>query len=280
MMYSIREKYKHLIPKPEKGLGQHFLRNHIVAKRISDFVWSNNIDYVLEIGPGSGDLTFALLEYGKVVAVEVDTRLKPFWDQIQQEIPHLEIIWKDILEITEEAIPQGNYNVAGNLPYMIGTAIISHLIKHFPRWNLGVFMLQREVARRIRATEGRERSSLSVWIQTYFEIISTLKVKPGAFYPPPKVMSEVIFLKRRSSPLCNVGYNEWEHFLKIIFKQKRKTLANNLKNAGFSKECIDYILKDLGITMSTRAEEVSIELLCHVYQLLYSKNICKDKSDS
>ncbi|UZN22625.1 ribosomal RNA small subunit methyltransferase A [bacterium 3DAC] len=276
-MYEIREKYKHLIPKPKKGLGQHFLKDHSVSRRIADYVWKDGPDYILEIGPGAGDLTFALLEKGPVVAVEIDNRLKPFWETVIKDVPHLTIIWADFLKLREDDIPTGTYNTTGNLPYMIGTTIITHLVKYFPSWKLGAFMLQKEVARRIKAQKGKEKSSLSIWMQTYTEIVSSFLVKPGAFSPPPKVMSEVIFLKRRETPLCNIDYDKWEKFLKGVFRQKRKTLANNLRNMGYSKQCIEHILNVVGLKPTIRGEEVSVETLCHVYTLLSTENICKNQ---
>ncbi len=276
-MYEIREKYKHLIPRPKKGLGQHFLKDHTVSRRMADYVWKNSPDYILEIGPGAGDLTFALLEKGPIVAVEIDDRLKPFWEAITKEVPHLTVIWADFLTLKEDDIPTGIYNTAGNLPYMIGTTIITHLIKNFSTWSLGAFMLQKEVARRIKAQRGKEKSSLSVWMQTYTDIVSSFVVKPRAFSPPPKVMSEVLFIKRQETPLCHVDPDIWENFLKGVFKQKRKTLLNNLKNMGYSKDCIEYVLRKAGVKPTSRGEEVSVETLCHVYTLLSSENICQDQ---
>ncbi len=279
-MYKLREKYKYLIPHPKKGLGQHFLRDHKVARDIALFVWQNNPKFVLEIGPGAGDLTFALLEMGPVIAIEIDGRLKPFWDAVQREIHHLQVIWADFLQIGEETLPVEPYNVAGNLPYMVGTAIISHLLKSFKQWNRGAFMLQKQVAKRIYATSGKSKSSLSIWFQTYAEVISTQTVKPGAFFPPPKVMSEVIYTRRREEPLCEADPDKWEMFLKGVFKQKRKTLKNNLISMGYSKECVEYILRNLGIMDTIRGEEVNVETLCHVYHMLSSKDICKDQSNA
>ena len=275
-MYEIRDKYRHLIPKPKKGLGQHFLKDHNVARKMADFVWESSPDFVLEIGPGAGDLTFALLQKGPVVAIEIDTRLKPFWDAVMKDIPHMTVIWGDFLTFHEDILPEGLYNTTSNLPYMAGTTILTHLVKHFSRWERGAFMLQKEVADRIKAQKGKVKSSLSIWMQTYLDIQSSFKVKPGAFTPPPKVMSEVILVKRRETPRCDIDKDQWEMFLKGVFAGKRKTLRNNLRAMGYKDQCIAKTLKEASLKLTARGEEVTLETLCHVYKILHSKDICQD----
>ena len=277
--YQIREVCKHLLPPPKKGLGQHFLKSRAIARKIADWAWEDSPRLVLEIGPGRGDLTFALAQGGPVVAVEIDLRLKPFWRCIQEHTK-IEIIWGDILNLKEEDIsPTHPYAIASNLPYYIGTTILTHLTKHFRGWHTGVFMFQREVAERIKAKPGtKARGSLSVWIQNLFEVQKSFTVPSGAFTPPPKVVSEVIKLKRRAKPLCTENIDCLERLLKIVFASKRKNLRNNLR-AHFG-DYADILLTVAGIDGKRRAEQLSNEEVCRLFQTLFAEGFCEGKSDA
>jgi 16S rRNA (adenine1518-N6/adenine1519-N6)-dimethyltransferase len=275
--YEIRESCKYLLPQPKKGLGQHFLKSRSVAEKIASWAWEEHPQMVLEIGPGRGDLTFALAKHGPVVAVEIDQRLKPFWNCIRKKA-NINIVWQDIFNLKEQDInPPTPYSVASNLPYYIATTIVTHLVKHFKGWSTGVFMFQREVAERIKAKPGtRLRGSLSVWIQNLFEVEKSFIVPRGAFTPPPKVTSEVLKLKRRTAPLCTDDIDCFERLLKIIFANKRKNIRNNLR--AFFRDYADILLTEAGIDGKRRAEQLENEEICRLYKTLSAEGFCQGES--
>ncbi len=243
----------------KKSLGQNFLKDKNIIKKIADSINPTEEDLIIEIGPGAGALTKELVKKkSEVICFEIDTRLKEILEQINSE--KLTIIYKDFLSIKiNEYINQNKYKnlyFVGNLPYYITTAIINKIVKESNPYEITI-MVQKEVADRFGAKpETKDYSSISIFLQYNFDIERVCNVSKTCFEPVPKVDSSVIKFKRNKK----ISANDEEKFYKLIkdsFTQKRKNLKNNLK--GYDLNKIQMILKKYDKDLTARAEQLSIE---------------------
>lgn len=243
----------------KKSLGQNFLKDKNIIKKIADSINPTEEDLLIEIGPGAGALTKELVKKkSEVICFEIDTRLKEILEQINSE--KLTIIFKDFLSIKiNEYIDQNKYKnlyFVGNLPYYITTAIINKIVKESNPYEITI-MVQKEVADRFSAKPGtKDYSSISIFLQYNFDIERVCNVSKTCFEPVPKVDSSVIKFKRNKK----ISANDEEKFYKLIkdsFTQKRKNLRNNLK--GYDLNKIQAILKKYDKDLTARAEQLSIE---------------------
>lgn len=243
----------------KKSLGQNFLKDKNIIKKIADSINPTEEDLIIEIGPGAGALTKELVKKkSEVICFEIDTRLKEILEQINSE--KLTIIYKDFLSIKiNEYIDQNKYKnlyFVGNLPYYITTAIINKIVKESNPYEITI-MVQKEVADRFSAKPGtKDYSSISIFLQYNFDIERVCNVGKTCFEPVPKVDSSVIKFKRNKK----ISANDEEKFYKLIkdsFTQKRKNLKNNLK--GYDLNKIQMILKKYDKDLTARAEQLSIE---------------------
>lgn len=243
----------------KKSLGQNFLKDKNIIKKIADSINPTEEDLIIEIGPGAGALTKELVKKkSEVICFEIDTRLKEILEQINSE--KLTIIYKDFLSIKiNEYINQNKYKnlyFVGNLPYYITTAIINKIVKESNPYEITI-MVQKEVADRFSAKpETKDYSSISIFLQYNFDIERVCNVSKTCFEPVPKVDSSVIKFKRNKK----ISANDEEKFYKLIkdsFTQKRKNLKNNLK--GYDLNKIQMILKKYDKDLTARAEQLSIE---------------------
>lgn len=243
----------------KKSLGQNFLKDKNIIKKIADSINPTEEDLIIEIGPGAGALTKELVKKkSEVICFEIDTRLKEILEQINSE--KLTIIFKDFLSIKiNEYIDQNKYKnlyFVGNLPYYITTAIINKIVKESNPYEITI-MVQKEVADRFSAKPGtKDYSSISIFLQYNFDIERVCNVSKTCFEPVPKVDSSVIKFKRNKK----ISANDEEKFYKLIkdsFTQKRKNLRNNLK--GYDLNKIQAILKKYDKDFTARAEQLSIE---------------------
>ena len=243
----------------KKSLGQNFLKDKNIIKKIADSINPTEEDLIIEIGPGAGALTKKLVKKkSEVICFEIDTRLKEILEQINSE--KLTIIFKDFLSIKiNEYIDQNKYKnlyFVGNLPYYITTAIINKIVKESNPYEITI-MVQKEVADRFSAKPGtKDYSSISIFLQYNFDIERVCNVSKTCFEPVPKVDSSVIKFKRNKK----ISANDEEKFYKLIkdsFTQKRKNLRNNLK--GYDLNKIQAILKKYDKDLTARAEQLSIE---------------------
>ena len=243
----------------KKSLGQNFLKDKNIIKKIADSINPTEEDLIIEIGPGAGALTKELVKKkSEVICFEIDTRLKEILEEINSE--KLTIIFKDFLSIKiNEYIDQNKYKnlyFVGNLPYYITTAIINKIVKESNPYEITI-MVQKEVADRFSAKPGtKDYSSISVFLQYNFDIERVCNVSKTCFEPVPKVDSSVIKFKRNKK----ISANDEEKFYKLIkdsFTQKRKNLRNNLK--GYDLNKIQAILKKYDKDLTARAEQLSIE---------------------
>jgi 16S rRNA (adenine1518-N6/adenine1519-N6)-dimethyltransferase len=227
-----------------KRLGQNWLVDRRYAERIVDAVAPAPSDLVVEIGPGPGALTDLLVpRAGHTLAVEIDPRmLEPLAARHLPDrltVLHADVLQVDVSAVVGAALAErpalGRARVVANLPYYISSPVLAHLIDHRRVLTDITVMLQREVVDRLAATPGgKEYGALTVLVAMYCEPKRLFDVPPGAFRPAPKVRSSVVRLSIRPGPAVDVP--DEELFFKIVraaFAQRRKTLENSLKAAGF-----------------------------------------------
>ena len=254
-------------PAPLKSFGQHFLRDEGVLERIAAACELQPGDVVIEVGPGTGELTQRLLSRGaRVVAVEIDARLCRLLRQRFAASHDFALIESDVLAaqpgvlLQRAGIQSGQpYMMAGNLPYNAGAAILRHFLEAaWPPQRL-VVMLQREVARTICASQGG-LSLLSIAVQVYAQPHSLFDVAPQAFEPAPRVVSTVLRLDMRPEPL--VSADERERFFELVragFGTPRKQLRNALAGGlQLRPELALELLSAAGVDPSLRPGDLSI----------------------
>jgi len=229
----------------KKSLGQVFLSDQRIAKKIASFVPSGS--KVVEIGAGAGTLTEELAKrVRKVISVEVDRRLEPLLRERLELFENVTLVFEDFLKL--DLTEYGNYVFVGNLPYHLGTRIIGKLLKESST-ELAILMLQKEVAERITACPGsKDYCSLSVFVQSLCDVKVLFHVAPSHFVPNPKVDSTVILLH----PATRSRDPEFEGFVRRCFSNRRKKLINSAKISS-------KLLESLGIPADVRPENLSVE---------------------
>ena len=261
-----------------KSMGQNFLTAAWVPEDIADAAGLDEHTGVLEIGPGIGCLTEQLsLRAGKVVAVELDTALRPVLAETLAGRDNVEIVYGDVLKLDipallDEKMPGMRRVVCANLPYNVTGPVISSLLESGCFDSVTV-MIQREVARRICAGPGtKDYGAFTVFVNWYAQPELLFDVSPDCFIPQPKVTSSVIRLDCRSAP--PVGVRSEELFRRVVraaFAQRRKTLLNAL-GAGFgelSKETIEKCLRDSGFDPKLRGEVLGIGEFAKIADAFY-----------
>jgi 16S rRNA (adenine1518-N6/adenine1519-N6)-dimethyltransferase len=276
--------------KARKSLGQNFLTDRQVARRIIDAVSPSQNDAIIEIGSGTGALTHMLAKgSGHLVAIEIDARLA---EELRgtMKAENITIVTADALslnwdELIDDAKSKLNaapgpdealsrVRIVANLPYYISTPIIEKLLSLGRQIFDMTLMLQKEVADRITAEPGgREYGYLSVIVQYYCVATKLFEVPPYAFTPEPKVNSAVIRLRVREQPAVKVA-DERKFFslVRACFAQRRKTILNNLKAAaasqGFNKD-VELALEAASVAPQRRAETLSLAEFACLLEALY-----------
>lgn len=254
----------------QKRFGQNFLIDQHVLNKIINAAAITKEDTVLEIGPGIGSMTQYLLENaGHVIAVEIDKALIPILSDTLKDYDNFTLINEDILKLDINRIVKEHnggkpIKVVANLPYYITTPIIMGLFEsNVPIDNITV-MVQKEVALRMQAAPGtKDYGALSLAVQFYSDPYIVANVPPNCFMPRPNVASSVIKLDLYEEP--EVKVNNEEHLFKLIrasFNQRRKTLANGIKNfqgLNYSREEVVSALNNLGIREDVRGEALSLQ---------------------
>lgn len=255
--------------KAKKNYGQNFLVDPIIVERSANEVKDGA---VIEIGPGIGGLTEELAKScSKVVAYEIDKELIPVLEEVLKEYKNVEIINEDILacdiesKVKELSKEYGRVSVCANLPYYITSPVLFKLFA-IDEINKIVVMVQKEVGDRFVAKKGdKEYSALSVEGQILFDINKLYTVPARSFNPSPKVDSVVISFKKKDKDITDLEslYN----FIRICFKQRRKTIYNNLKEE-YLEEDIHRYLEKAKIKESQRAQELSAEEIENLYNII------------
>lgn len=265
----------------KKGFGQNFLTDPKICKKIVDRAKIEG-GVVLEIGPGSGILTNELLKRAeKVIAVEKDKELIPILEEKFKDIKNFELVNEDFLRLDLKKIVEENekfkeFRICANLPYYITSPAVIKILSSKLEIKTTTLMLQKEVAKRFAAKKGESNyGSISVFVQYFSEPEILFNVLRGSFFPPPKVDSAVINLKKK--PLNKSVENE-EFFFEVVrtcFSQKRKKILNPLYEKfnmmlKISKKELEGMLKEIEM-QNKRAQELSVEEYVFLSNELYRK---------
>ena len=253
--------------KPKKYLGQHFLNDENIARKIVESLSISNYSNVLEIGPGTGVLTKYLIEKKiNLKLVEIDKDSVNFLKSNLQIDP-LIILENDFLKLQLDDVFNDKFAIIGNFPYNISTQIIFKALEYKNLIPELIGMFQKEVAERICEKKGSKKYGiLSVLTQAYYDTEYLFSVPPSVFTPPPKVVSAVIKLVRKKQ--TEINYNE-KLFFKVVkqsFQQRRKTLRNSLKTFNLTDSLREDTIFDL------RPEQLSVKEFIHLTDLI-DKNI-------
>lgn len=262
----------------KKSLGQNFLVNPDVCPAMAAASCDKDTA-VIEIGPGIGVLTKELAKVaGKVVAIELDERLRPVLKRTLSEFQNVKVIFGDamkldIAEIIKSEFPQfSKVCVCANLPYYITSPIIMMLLESRLPLDSITVMVQKEAAERLAAEIGsREAGAVTVAVNYYATAEVLFEVDRNSFMPPPNVDSAVIKLTIRKTPPIKVS-NEaaFFKFVKACFAQRRKTMVNTVANSlHIEKSTIKEALLQLGIAETVRSEQLTMQQLCDIANALF-----------
>lgn len=246
-----------------KRLGQNFLVDANIVRGIVEAVGAKPGDRILEIGPGIGTLTQGLAESGaEVTAVELDKKLPAVLAETLAGYNNVRIVPGDILKVNiPEIMGDGPFKVAANLPYYITTPILMALLEKHLSMSILVTMVQKEVALRMIAKPGgKAYGALSVAVQYYTKPHIAFDVPPRSFIPAPEVDSVVIVCDVREKPAVEV--KDEKMFFKVVkaaFGQRRKTIANAMKGAGFTRDTIEAAFAKSEIDSKRRGENFTLK---------------------
>jgi len=246
-----------------KSLGQNFLYDLNLTGRIARAAGPLEGVVVVEVGPGPGGLTRALLAHGaaKVIAIERDPRcLAPLAELAAHYPARLEIIEGDALRLDPAALTDSPRRIVANLPYNIATALLLKWLDRIGDYESLTLMFQREVAERlVAAPRSAAYGRLSVLVQWLCETSILFDIPPRAFTPPPKVTSSVVRLVPRAMPLAAADKARLERVTAAAFGQRRKMLRSSLKPLGLP---VEILLAAAGVAGTARAEELSVAEFC------------------
>ena len=247
----------------KKHLGQHFLKDQVVARKIAETLLLNGYDNVIEIGPGTGVLTQYLLEQDiNLLALDLDRESIEYL-KTDFEINHLKLLQRkksfevrnaDFLKEDLSTLFNGApFGITGNFPYNISTQIVFKMLEYKDRIPEFTGMFQKEVAQRICEKEGSKAYGiLSVLVQAFYEAEYLFTVHPEVFNPPPKVQSGVLRLTRKDNLTIDCSETLLKTVVKAAFNQRRKTLRNSLKTLQLSENLTKDAIFD------KRPEQISV----------------------
>jgi len=256
---------------PDKGFGQNFLVDSATLTAIVDAAAITSTDTVFEAGPGLGVLTRALAERAeRVVSVELDRRLAPVLAETLSGLDNVELVEGDAVRFDFGRLPEGSLLVA-NLPYNAATAVVTRALES-ARFARLVFLVQREVAERLTAEAGTPAyGSLSLLVHHFGTARQVRRVPPGAFLPPPKVISSVVRIEVRSGARPDP---ELFAFIRTCFAHRRKTLVKTLAMAGYDRSRVEAALQRLGLAERVRSEQLDLDAFRDLMRLV------QDRKDS
>ncbi len=269
----------------KKSLGQNFLIDVNILRKIIAFTGINKDSGVIEIGPGIGSLTEQLaIHAGKVIAYELDGRLLPILNETLKKYDNVDIVHLDFLKVDLQKVKATDFadykkvHIIANLPYYVTTPILFHILEQYTFIENITVMLQKEVATRIAAQPNtKEYGSLSIAVQYYAHAKLLMDVPKTVFIPQPNVTSSILQLEIRNQPLVNV--KDESLFFRIVqasFSHRRKTILNNLHknfNGNYTKEEIDQLLHCVHINSTRRGESLSIEEFASLANVMVEKKM-------
>lgn len=260
----IKNTIKQLHFTPKKFLGQHFLINTVLIQEIVIAVKDINPSFIVEVGPGLGALTKPLIALNIPLAVvEKDITLCRYWED------QVFVIKGDILHFKWIEYLHQRSLLIGNLPYQVASRLLVQCSQNVKHLRYMVLMFQKEVAERICAKPySKKYGMLSVLSQCVWDIEWFLEASPKDFYPQPKVSSQVLLFKKK--PVISIVRNlpEFTDFIKLCFTQRRKFLFNRLKKK-FGISHTKGVFNKIGLSLSVRAEEVSVDQFVCLFRQLY-----------
>jgi 16S rRNA (adenine1518-N6/adenine1519-N6)-dimethyltransferase len=258
-----------------KALGQHFLKNPFILKKIVRTIGPQESDLIIEIGPGKGALTLPLAtKAGQVIAIEKDSSLAAFLQK--KDLPNLTVLEADVLKVDFNKLIEKDtweaVKLVGNLPYSISSPLLFRIIGEKDLFSECVFLFQKEFAERICAQPGTKKyAPLSILFQVYYFTRLHFLVPPNSFSPPPRVESALVSLQRREKPLFQLEEEVFLKFLKKVFQHRRKTLLNNLTRLQYPPPLLREAFKKFGLANTLRPEQLTISQLVSLYQFLKEK---------
>jgi len=274
-MVSILRELRQFSVKPKKSLGQHFLIDRNILKKVVQTAKINEDDVVLEVGPGLGEMTMELCKKAKkVIAIEIDLNLIKILKEKLLKYPNIELIEGNILEIDFLKIYKSEgkpLKVVANLPYNISTPLIFHFIEERKCFSDLTIMVQREVAERIVSPPGSKAyGTLSIFVQLV--AIPSIKffIKRSSFFPPPKVDSALVQIVWRRELWFGKEFEKWfKEVVRGAFNYRRKTLLNALKNSELPLPTdLDEKIRRAGLDPKRRPETLSIKEFIRLVEAL------------
>ncbi|MFQ5927184.1 MAG: 16S rRNA (adenine(1518)-N(6)/adenine(1519)-N(6))-dimethyltransferase RsmA, partial [Terriglobia bacterium] len=267
--------YNRCVNRRRPKLGQHFLVNRGLREQIVELLGCRADDCWVEIGAGHGEMTALLAaRAARVLAVETDARLVAELRARFREEPGVEVIHADILRVSLAKLAAlrgaGSLRVYGNLPYYITSPILAHLFASLALVEDIFVVVQREVAERLVATPGRREYGYLTVLTRFYTVPTLLqRIPPSAFRPPPRVNSALLHLKPPGvgSEVARAEAEAFIRFLRLCFRQKRKTLVNNLRGV-YPREAVRAAMTASGHTVQMRAEALSVGELLELYRQL------------
>ncbi len=264
---------------PNKQLGQNFLIDANIVRKIEAAVEAVPGDKIIEVGAGAGALTLALARTGiELTVLEIDKGLVRLLKDILPQRPEVKISHKDVLEVNwrqflGEAAPGGKNKLVSNLPYNISGPFMYNLFKESFPFERAVLMFQKEVAMRLLANPGdSDYGSLSVLCRYYTEGRTLFNVSKNVFWPRPKVGSAVILLRPRKRTLTTGEEAVFWKLVQGVFRQRRKTILNGLLSIySCSRDEATLLLNEANIDTLSRPEELSVEQFALLARITYNK---------
>lgn len=261
--------------KHKKKYGQNFLKDSSIVSRIVSISGITNEDLVIEVGPGKGILTKELAKNSKeVISYEIDEDLMSHLDSVKKDYENITFIYDDFLqrEIKEDIKDKKYQHIyfISNVPYYITTPILMRLMdSKFPFHKI-IMMVQKEVGERFSAKpKSKDYSSLTVYLNYYYDIVKEFDVDRKEFIPVPNVDSCVVSLTKKKEL---IPLNDGKLFFQLVrdsFQFKRKNIKNNLKN--YDLKIIESVLKKFGYELTSRAEELPLEIFIELSNQLADK---------
>lgn len=246
-------------------LGQNFLIDNHVIERIMDLAELSGSERVLEVGPGIGTLTLALVQDAlHVTSIEMDSELEPVLAAHAMDHSNFSFIMGDALKVPQEAIAKASGGeptvLVANLPYNVAATIILQFFQTMPRLQRAVVMVQKEVADRIGAQAGTKAyGAYTVKLSLYGEVTGRFEVPPRCFMPAPHVDSAVVRINRNELELQQavLAPEDIARVVDAAFAQRRKTIRNSMSSNGFEKDALDAAFAQSGIAPTARAETLT-----------------------
>lgn len=252
----------------KKKYGQNFLVDKNILDKISESINPKKDDLIIEIGPGSGNLTKRLKEYGSnLICFEIDTSLNKFLDVLVDD--KTKIIYDDFMNVNlDDYVNENKYNniyVIANIPYYITTPIIEKITFSNIKVKSLTLMVQKEVADRLSSNSGnKEYGYITVFLNAFYNINKLFNVNRNSFFPVPNVDSAIIRLDSIDNNIND--FDKFNRLIKNAFKFKRKTLKNNLN--GYDLDYINDILRKYNYSLNNRAEDIPVDVYIEIANLI------------